>query len=536
MKKMKTWKKRGMALLMCGALLMGTGTSYSSALAAETQSPESKMPTEVEDNSIQSKATPIELNKTYLGNTEKSDDVDWYKFVIPEGSKGYLNVILAPDTQADTDALKNGWQMGVYQDRAADSILTWNSITSRTETQNMPLVPGAYYIRIKPQNSASWTAENYNLCVKYTADDSWESEDIEDKPNQNVIDVNRTYFGNCTYGKDVDWYEFTLPEYGKLTIDMTPAQNVDTDSMKEGWNLKIYRANDADEFDQLQSVTSPQKTVDLFLNKGKYHIKISSQNAVLSPSGNATYEFRLNYTKGENVEHELNDTMGTANIIRTGITYTGNMNYESRNDKDYFAVTPATSGRLTVNFSRDLTSEPKDGFKVKVLDSNNNELAVAEKVTGQTKSVGPVSVRAGVKYYILIENHNSGFPIQGVNYHFSVSVKSTTTQVGKIPVVTATNNITKTSVKLTKAKGGKKKVTLKWKKNKYATGYKIYRSTKKKGKYKCIKKIKKAKTVSYTDKKVKKKKTYYYKVRAYKKNGKGLIYSKYSSVKRAKTK
>ena len=62
----------------------------------------------------------------------------------------------------------------------------------------------------------------------------------------------------------------------------------------------------------------------------------------------------------------------------------------------------------------------------------------------------------------------------------------------------------------------KKKATLKWKKNSKATGYEIYRATKQNGKYKKIKKIKKASVVKFTDSKVKKGRTYYYKVRAYK--------------------
>lgn len=43
-----------------------------------------------------------------------------------------------------------------------------------------------------------------------------------------------------------------------------------------------------------------------------------------------------------------------------------------------------------------------------------------------------------------------------------------------------------------------------WKKVKGASGYEVYRSTKKNGKYKKIKTIKKAGTVRFTDKKLKK--------------------------------
>ena len=82
----------------------------------------------------------------------------------------------------------------------------------------------------------------------------------------------------------------------------------------------------------------------------------------------------------------------------------------------------------------------------------------------------------------------------------------------------------------------KKKVTLKWKKNSKATGYEIYRATKKNGKYKKIKTIKKASAVTFTDSKVKKGKTYYYKVRAYKTVKGNKANGKFSAVRKVKIK
>ena len=81
-----------------------------------------------------------------------------------------------------------------------------------------------------------------------------------------------------------------------------------------------------------------------------------------------------------------------------------------------------------------------------------------------------------------------------------------------------------------------KKVTLKWKKVKGASGYQIYRSLKKKKGYTLLKTIKKGKTVLYVDKKVKSGKTYYYKIRAFKKVGGSTKYGGWSSVKKVKVK
>ena len=80
---------------------------------------------------------------------------------------------------------------------------------------------------------------------------------------------------------------------------------------------------------------------------------------------------------------------------------------------------------------------------------------------------------------------------------------------------------------------GKKCATVKWSKVSGATGYKVYRATKKSGKYTCVKTVK---TTSYKNTKLTKGKTYYYKVRAYRTVNKKAVYGGYSKVKSVKVK
>ena len=103
---------------------------------------------------------------------------------------------------------------------------------------------------------------------------------------------------------------------------------------------------------------------------------------------------------------------------------------------------------------------------------------------------------------------------------------SKTTKVKKpaVPKKFKVKNVKKKSAKLT------------WKKVKGASGYIIYRSTKKNKGFKKIKTIKKGKTVKFVNKKLKKGKTYYYKIKAFKKvNGK-KVKGKFTKVKKVKIK
>lgn len=119
---------------------------------------------------------------------------------------------------------------------------------------------------------------------------------------------------------------------------------------------------------------------------------------------------------------------------------------------------------------------------------------------------------------------------------------TSTTQTRPQTTTQKKQNTTKTTVKVAKVKKLKaknlsgKKVKVSWKKVNGASGYKVYRATKKNGKYTLVKTIKNAKTVKFTDKKVKKNKTYYYKVSAYKKVAKKVVKGAYSAKAKVRVK
>lgn len=91
----------------------------------------------------------------------------------------------------------------------------------------------------------------------------------------------------------------------------------------------------------------------------------------------------------------------------------------------------------------------------------------------------------------------------------------TTIGCAKIGEATYTAATAPAKVKIKSVKAGSKSATITFKKATGATSYKIYRSTKKKGKYLCVGTTKKTK---YKDTKLTSKKTYYYKVVAVKEN------------------
>lgn len=86
-----------------------------------------------------------------------------------------------------------------------------------------------------------------------------------------------------------------------------------------------------------------------------------------------------------------------------------------------------------------------------------------------------------------------------------------------------------------KASGGGR-VTLTWTKVSKATGYEIYYSTKKNGKYTKLKTVSKSSKRKYVDKGLARGEKYYYTIRAYRTANGVKTYSNYNTIKSVKVK
>lgn len=153
------------------------------------------------------------------------------------------------------------------------------------------------------------------------------------------------------------------------------------------------------------------------------------------------------------------------------------------------------------------------GYEVYQYNSKTKKYAKIATVKGT--SYTKTGLKTGTKYIYKVRAYKTsgGKTVYSV-YAKAVSAKPVPAKVTKVKAV----NKSKKSAKIT------------WKKVSGASGYRVYRATKKNGKYKLVKTIKKNKTVKYTNKKLKKGKKYYYKVRAYKNVGKKKVFGKYSSI------
>ena len=157
-----------------------------------------------------------------------------------------------------------------------------------------------------------------------------------------------------------------------------------------------------------------------------------------------------------------------------------------------------------------------DKYQVYRSTSKNSGYSRIATVSG--KSLKNVNLKTGKTYYYKVRAYAK---INDTDVYSKYSaVKSVKMSLGKV-----------SSLKL---ETGKAKVTAKWSKVKGASGYKIYRSTKKSSGFKCVKTLKSGSTVKYVNKNLKKGQDYYYKVKAYRTVDGKNVYGAYSSVKKVR--
>lgn len=453
-------------------------------------------------------ADSIGLGTAVNGTIMEREDVDYYKITLPQA--GYVKVNFTHESVNSSDRL---WGIRLYNDQYEELQYRTSIGKERgTELTEVGLAAGTYYVRISggPDSWRPWSDVRYQLTVNYTAASDWESEWNNSFETADSILSGKAMNGTVMEKNDIDYYKITIPQAGYVKIKFTHQSVNSTDKL---WGIGLY--NDQYEQIQYRATVGTEQGVALTevgLAAGTYYVRISGGPDSWRPWSDVPYKLTVNYTAASDWESEWNDSFGTADSTSVGKTRKGTI-MESE-DADYYQIKFSHSGVLAVNFKHDSVSSAENLWKITIYNANYQELASGVS-TGKTKSITVSSSVAPGTYYVRVAKDW---------YYWSEVAYSVKFQ----------QYFSDTKVSLKASDGTSAKLT--WKKLSGASGYEVYRSTKKSGKYEKIGTVTSGKKTSYTDKKVKIGKTYYYKVRAYKKSGSTKLYNPYSSVKSAKIK
>ena len=175
-----------------------------------------------------------------------------------------------------------------------------------------------------------------------------------------------------------------------------------------------------------------------------------------------------------------------------------------------------------------------DAVVQNVTDEANAAIAAAATIGKDCPAAKANAVKAAKTALETAIAGGNAAEIAAATSALNAAVKDAQKAIADIAAKTKAAKAKKTKIKA-KAKKGKKALVT-WNAVSGVTGYKVYRATKKNGKYKLIKTIKNAKTKKFMDKKLKKGKKYFYKVIPYTNvNGKAVNGLK-SNIKKIKAK
>ena len=460
-----------------GTLLSGTSypVNYDVCIKAKTAGNR-----EVESNDSTATANSVKNGKTHYGSISSSSDKDYYK--IKMSKAGYLQLKFGHKNNQSTASCYNV----VLYNKDNSEIYKFTSTGTETSFTSckLGLAAGEYYVCVS-QASTLYTGD-YTICMTQKAASGWETENNGDWATADNIKVGKAVKGVITdFSSDEDFYRFTLTKAQYINFSLAHEKINDAG---RSWYVVLYNASGKrlyQDYDHLYSYAGSTYTESpaVKLSKGTYYLRVRAwaKNAVEK-------EYTLCVNKIENRKTSVTSVKSTAyNKLKVS----------------WKVVPAATSYQI-------YRSTAKDG------DYQNIKTINSVGTSSWTDS----SVKTGKTYYYKIKTvvktqngeQTSGFS----NVKSAKAVPAKTTLKAKA--------------------SDAKNVKLTWSKVKGASGYEIYRSNSKDGKYSKVKTISKGSTTSYKNGKLEKSTTYYYKIRAYRKvNGK-KVYGSYSSVVSVKTK
>ena len=143
----------------------------------------------------------------------------------------------------------------------------------------------------------------------------------------NPINIGEEVYGTITDSYDDDYYWFTIPSDGYVTIkaNHTPGTKV------KGISIYAYNGEESARFlyreltNGVESVTTPK----LGLGAGKYYVEITGVEH------NVPYSFTVNFTQADNWEKEINDSLGSATPMQINTKFYGASNVSTSEDDWY---------------------------------------------------------------------------------------------------------------------------------------------------------------------------------------------------------
>ena len=373
------------------------------------------------------KAQGIAVNTTYTTSFTDTTKERWYKITVP--NDGAIGVTFE---HAYIESDRVYWKMEFYNSGNHEKISAYSFAGNKISysQQRFGVAAGTYYVKLYDD---WYTDINFNFRINYEVTNSWEKEYNDTYQIASDVNLNEQYYGALQYSDDVDWYKFTLPQDGYISMDFTH-NYVEMD--RRYWRIDLYNSL----YSRLEKYDIGGKKVtynssQIGLPAGTYYLKIYNDWYC-----DLEYGLKVNYTASNVWEKEFNDSYDSATPITLNTTYYGSEQQE-RADADWFVFKAPVAGSYEFSFSHDyLETYETKYWNIEIYDSTFKRLVDWKYYIQDQFKSDKVELPAGGTYYIKISDHYT----DGMTYAFKLTshTHSYTTQVTKA-TLTQDGTITK---------------------------------------------------------------------------------------------
>jgi hypothetical protein len=228
-----------------------------------------------------------------------------------------------------------------------------------------------------------------------------EKEDNNDFKSANTIEFQTTYLGNLKDEEDVDYYKFSNSSKSKLTIDFEH-----DNSVEGGFELKVYNLDEKEITDYLSLTDTENKNEktyvsfsNLRLPEGDFYLVID--NYSLKDSIDINYFVTISYDEeDDSYESEFNNSLKTANEIKFGNEYRGNL--VNSKDSDYYKFSVEETKKLKFSIQQADEGLIVDGIKIQFLTENEEEKIAFELNSDKDSKVEESFTLVAGDYYIKV--------------------------------------------------------------------------------------------------------------------------------------
>ncbi len=229
------------------------------------------------------------------------------------------------------------------------------------------------------------------------------------------IRTNVLYQDNLVERNDVNWYKFSVPKAGSLSITFKH------DYMESGvtyWTTNIYDSSMEElSCNSYQGNKMTQTTDPFGIPAGTYYIKV--HEGVFYSS--LIYNIKINYTESTTWETEVNDSYSQADDIAVNQTYYGAL--QTNEDVDWYRFTVPKAGKISFIFGHNYMESGVTYWTANIYDSSMNELTYYDFRGNTISDVGNLfGIPAGT-YYIKVHR---GVFYSSLTYNMQINYTEST--------------------------------------------------------------------------------------------------------------